>query len=63
MRRRILIGLLALGALGGFAAGFARLCAHRHGGWHGRHEAFERRVADVCAEAALRATSGERRRP
>jgi len=62
MRRRILIGLLAFGAIGGFAAGFARLACHRYdGGWHGRHEAFERRVADVCADAALRATSGGRR--
>ena len=63
MRRRILIGLLALGALGGFAAGFARLACHRYDGGHGRHEAFERHVADVCADAALRATSGDRRRP
>jgi hypothetical protein len=58
------MGLLAIGAIGGFASGFAHLACHRYGGgWHGRHEAFERRVADVCAEAALRATSGDRRRP
>jgi hypothetical protein len=63
MRRKIVITLLALGAVGGFAAGFARLSCYRHGGWHGRHAAFERRVADVCAEAALRANSGQARRP
>ena len=52
MRRKIVMGLLALGAVAGFGAGFARM-----GYWHGRHhDHFERRVADVCVEAALRAT-------
>ena len=50
MGRRILIGLLALGAIGGFAAGFAGLCR----GAHYRHRHFEERVADVCTQAAER---------
>jgi len=35
-RRRLLIVLLALGAVGGYASGFASLARHRHcplGGW------------------------------
>jgi hypothetical protein len=43
MRRRLLIILLTLGTVGGFAAGF--------GGLH-RREAFERHVARICVEAA-----------
>lgn len=59
MRRKIWIVLLALGAVGGFTAGFARLHHYRHHGWHehghwghGRHAALERHVAEVCTEAA-----------
>ena len=60
MGRKILMVLLGIGAIAGFAAGFARLC---HGGWgHGygpggrfdRHAAFERHIADTCAESALK---------
>jgi hypothetical protein len=56
--RKLLIVLLALGAIAGFTAGFARLWHfHHHGGgyygWH-RGERLERRVADVCVEAAER---------
>jgi hypothetical protein len=52
--------LLGLGALGGFAAGFASLRCHRgygYGphGWHARRAAFEQHVAQTCADAALRA--------
>ncbi len=47
MRRRALIVLLALGTVGGFASGFAHA--------HHRRAGFERHVADVCAQAALRA--------
>jgi hypothetical protein len=43
MRRRILIALLALGTVGGYAAGFAHMhhsssCHNwdRNGDWHGR---------------------------
>jgi hypothetical protein len=51
MKRRILVVLLALGALGGYAAGFASL-GHCNG--H-RRAAFERHVAKVCTEAAREA--------
>jgi hypothetical protein len=56
--------LLGLGALGGFAAGFASLRCHRgyHGGWQGRHAAFEQRVAQICTDAALRARADQTRR-
>ena len=48
MRRPILMVLLALGTLGGYASGFAHVRAcHR---W--REAAFERHVADVCVDAA-----------
>jgi hypothetical protein len=48
MKRKILIALLTLGTLGGFAGGAASLaCArHRH------HAAFEQHVAKLCADAA-----------
>jgi hypothetical protein len=48
MARRFLIVLLALGAVLGFASVFR----HRY---PDRREAFERHVADVCTDAALRA--------
>ena len=51
MRRKIWIALLALGAIGGFAAGFAHLGCHMHG----RHDAFERHVAQLCVDAARNA--------
>ena len=57
MRRTLLIVLLSLGTVGGFAAGFARLHYYRHHGygWHGPgRERFEDRVADVCVRAAER---------
>ncbi len=47
MKRKLLIAVLALGTLGGYAAGFATTC-HRHD----RRAAFERHVAAVCVEAA-----------
>jgi hypothetical protein len=40
--------LLAIGAVGGYASGFAHL--HRCG--RERHAAFERHIADVCVGAA-----------
>lgn len=63
MGRKLLMVLLGLGAVAGFGAGFARLChGPGHFGQHGwrseRHAAFERRVADTCAEAALRVYEG-----
>ena len=59
MGRKLLMVLLGLGALGGFASGFAHLC---HGGWghygpggrFDRQSEFERHVADTCTDAALR---------
>lgn len=58
MRRRLLMLLLGLGAIAGFASGFARLCYGGYGHFgHGRsarETEFERRVADTCTESALR---------
>jgi hypothetical protein len=58
MGRKFLMVLLGVGAVAGFGAGFARLCYGGYGhGPHGRfarHAEFERRVADTCAESALR---------
>lgn len=51
MKRRLLIGLLAFGTVAGFGSGFFVLGARVHA----RHGAFERHVADVCADSAIRA--------
>jgi hypothetical protein len=60
MKRKIIIGLLALGTIGGFALGFARLCGgHRHHAWHGQR--FEQRVAEICTQAALKAQADKPR--
>jgi hypothetical protein len=48
MRRRILIGLLALGTVGGYAMGFS--CLRHRAAW--RRDRFERHVAAVCVDAA-----------
>jgi hypothetical protein len=48
MKRQIVIGLLAAGTVLGYAGGFASMRCN--GKW--RREAFERRVAAVCVEAA-----------
>lgn len=48
MRRKALIVLLALGTVGGYAAGFASMrSCHNH-----RRAAFEQHVAKVCVDAA-----------
>ena len=48
MRRKLLIAVLALGTVGGYAAGFASMrSCHNH-----RRDAFEQRVAKVCVDAA-----------
>jgi hypothetical protein len=60
MRRKIWIALLALGAVSGFALGFAQLHHYRHhgygcgpGAWgHERRAAFEQHVAELCTQAA-----------
>lgn len=59
MGRRLLMVVLGVGAVAGFASGFARLCygGYGHygaGGRYDRHGDFERRVADTCAESALK---------
>ena len=59
MRRKILIAVLGFGALVGYGSMF--FCRGHHdghygpGGWSSRRAAFEKRVASVCAEAALEA--------
>lgn len=64
MARKVLIVLLSLGAIAGFAGGFAQMHHFRHHGpghgpWgsgHGfGHADYEDRIADVCARAAERA--------
>jgi hypothetical protein len=47
MRRSVKITLLALGTVLGYGFAFHSMRYH-----HGRREAFERHVADVCVRAA-----------
>ncbi len=62
MKRKIVMGLLALGTIGGFASGFAGMrCRAEH-----RRQAFEDRVAETCVRAAKRvegSADGETRHP
>jgi hypothetical protein len=51
IRRRILMAVLAVGSVAGFASGFHSM----HHRWHARHERFEEHVADVCVRAAKNA--------
>ena len=53
-RRKIKMVLLGLGALGGFASGFASLSCHR-ARWHHRRSHFQERVTQVCTDAVARA--------
>ncbi len=54
VKRKLLIVLLSLGTLVGYGAMFARIhCTHHS--WHSGRTDFERHVADVCTDAALRA--------
>jgi hypothetical protein len=47
-KKKIVVALLALGTIGGYAAGFASLrCRGQH-----RRAAFERHVAQLCVDAA-----------
>jgi len=48
IRRKILIGVLALGTVAGYAMGFHSL-KHRCGS---HHDAWEKHVAEVCVGAA-----------
>ena len=53
MKRTLLIVLLGLGTIAGFAGGCASMHHHSHHRHH-RHARFENRVAEVCAAAAHR---------
>lgn len=57
MKRKVIIALLGLGTVVGYGAGVARLACAKggFGGHTARRAAFERHVADVCVDAALRA--------
>jgi hypothetical protein len=57
MKRRIVMAILAAGAIAGFASGFHGMCRHREG----RRAAFERHVAAVCVDAARRADQKDAR--
>lgn len=48
MKRKLVMGLLLLGTIGGYAAGFSSMRCRAQA----RREAFEARVADVCVRAA-----------
>ncbi len=48
IKRRIVMALLALGTVGGFASGFASMSCHARG----RHAEWQDRVAEVCVRAA-----------
>lgn len=52
--RKILMVVLGVGAVAGFASGFARLCHYGTGGRFGHRAELEQRVADACTESALR---------
>ena len=56
MKRRILVVLLAIGTVGGYASGFASLAHCKHE----RRAAFERHVAKVCTEAARSSEARDR---
>jgi hypothetical protein len=56
--RKLLIAVLALGTVGGYAWGFRSMGCHRHHAQE-RREAFERHVAQVCVDAAREAASRE----
>lgn len=62
MRRKLLIVALALGTLlgyGGCAARALHRRAEQHP-WGSRRASFERRVAEICTDAALRAKAEPR---
>lgn len=67
MKRRILMGTLLLGAVAGISLGALRLSCWQRADRASTHQprsarvAFERRVAAVCAEAALAVQSAAQR--
>ena len=50
-KRKLLIGLLAAGTIGGYAAGFASVRHHMRRHCERREHEFQRKVASACAEA------------
>lgn len=56
-RRKIKMALLGLGALAGFAGGFASLSCHRARWGHHR---LEERVTRICSEAMRRSDVASR---
>ncbi|GMV11819.1 MAG: hypothetical protein HS104_37765 [Polyangiaceae bacterium] len=61
MKRKVLIVLLSLGTLLGYAGCAARVAHHRaeRGPWVQRRAKFEQHVAQICADAALRARADD----
>jgi hypothetical protein len=59
MKRNFIIGLLAVGTIAGFSLGFTQM-AFRH---HHRRQSFEKHIANVCVDAALRTRKPDDRRP
>ncbi|HEY3236960.1 MAG TPA: hypothetical protein VGJ84_19735 [Polyangiaceae bacterium] len=58
MRRRVWIGLLALGTVVGYGLGFASLRHHHAYGWdRGHWGRYDDGVAEACARAAERVYS------
>ena len=51
MNRKLVIALLALGTIGGYASGFASLRCRTHS----KRAAFEHHVASLCVDAARKA--------
>ena len=49
MRHRILVTVLALGAIGGYAAGFASIHAHHHRACCAGHSETKAAAAEVTA--------------
>lgn len=55
MKRKLLIVVLALGTVGGFASGFASMC--RHAKWRRHH--WKETVTEICSDAVKQAQRGE----
>ncbi|MBK6513012.1 MAG: hypothetical protein IPM79_07805 [Polyangiaceae bacterium] len=56
IKQRIIMGLLALGTIGGFAAGFASMSCHAKS----RRERFKDEVAQTCVRAARSVDAADR---
>ncbi|NUP08536.1 MAG: hypothetical protein HOW73_21005 [Polyangiaceae bacterium] len=56
IKRRIIMGLLALGTIGGFAAGFGSLACHGRE----RRERWKEEVAETCIRAAKNVDAEDR---